>query len=402
MVKVVFLHPDLGIGGAERLVVDAALALQTKGHQVHIVTSHHDPSHCFPETSSGIIPVTVSGSWLPRSVFGRFLALFAYIRMIWASFYAVFFSQLDADVYFCDQVSMCIPVLGLFGRKPILFYCHFPDLLLSSHRTWLQKAYRAPLDWLEEKTTGLATKTVVNSHFTAGVYQETFKSIRRRPEVLYPSLNFESFDRVSPMTLNQVIEADMDTIDFVFLSINRYERKKNLALAIHSFALLKATLEKPNVHLIMVGGYDERLVENVEYFEELRKISASVNLDDSITFLRSPSDDIKTCLLKNCHTLLYTPANEHFGIVPLEAMYCQLPVIAVNSGGPLETVEDHRTGYLCHPTPEDFSDKMRYLYENRAVAVQMGQRGRERVVQNFSFQSFSNQLDDFVSTLVAN
>ena len=34
MARVVFLHPDLGIGGAERLVVDGALALQTKGHQV--------------------------------------------------------------------------------------------------------------------------------------------------------------------------------------------------------------------------------------------------------------------------------------------------------------------------------------------------------------------------------
>jgi hypothetical protein len=70
MVKVVFLHPDLGIGGAERLVVDAALALQSKGHQVHIVTSYHDPGHCFPETKDGTIAVTVSGNWLPRSICG--------------------------------------------------------------------------------------------------------------------------------------------------------------------------------------------------------------------------------------------------------------------------------------------------------------------------------------------
>jgi hypothetical protein len=36
-------------GGAERLVVDAALGLVSKGHQVHIYTSHCDPTHCFPE-----------------------------------------------------------------------------------------------------------------------------------------------------------------------------------------------------------------------------------------------------------------------------------------------------------------------------------------------------------------
>jgi alpha-1,3/alpha-1,6-mannosyltransferase len=70
MVKVVFLHPDLGIGGAERLVVDAALALQSQGHEIHIVTSYHDPGHSFPETNDGTIAVTVSGNWLPRSIFG--------------------------------------------------------------------------------------------------------------------------------------------------------------------------------------------------------------------------------------------------------------------------------------------------------------------------------------------
>jgi hypothetical protein len=49
----VFFHPDLGIGGAERLVVDAAVALQSRGHQVTIFTSHCDPRHCFDEARDG-------------------------------------------------------------------------------------------------------------------------------------------------------------------------------------------------------------------------------------------------------------------------------------------------------------------------------------------------------------
>jgi hypothetical protein len=40
-------------GGAERLVVDATLGLQSLGHSVDIYTSHHDPSHCFDETRDG-------------------------------------------------------------------------------------------------------------------------------------------------------------------------------------------------------------------------------------------------------------------------------------------------------------------------------------------------------------
>lgn len=50
---VVFFHPDLGIGGAERLVVDAAVGLQERGHRVVIFTSHCDPKHCFEEARDG-------------------------------------------------------------------------------------------------------------------------------------------------------------------------------------------------------------------------------------------------------------------------------------------------------------------------------------------------------------
>ncbi len=50
---VVFFHPDLGIGGAERLIVDAAVGLQELGNKVTIFTSHCDPQHCFEEARDG-------------------------------------------------------------------------------------------------------------------------------------------------------------------------------------------------------------------------------------------------------------------------------------------------------------------------------------------------------------
>ena len=60
---------------------------------------------------------------------------------------------------------------------------------------------------------------------------------------------------------------------------------------------------------------------------------------DNIVFLCSFTDEEKIFLLTSATCLLYTPSNEHFGIVPIEAMFMKLPVIACNSGGPLETVE---------------------------------------------------------------
>jgi hypothetical protein len=58
----VFFHPDLGIGGAERLVVDAAVALQERGHKVTIFTSHCDPRHCFDEARDGKLPLLLTAT----------------------------------------------------------------------------------------------------------------------------------------------------------------------------------------------------------------------------------------------------------------------------------------------------------------------------------------------------
>jgi hypothetical protein len=52
--NIVFFHPDLGIGGAERLIIDAAVGLQNLGHKVTIYTSHCDPRHCFEEARDGM------------------------------------------------------------------------------------------------------------------------------------------------------------------------------------------------------------------------------------------------------------------------------------------------------------------------------------------------------------
>jgi alpha-1,3/alpha-1,6-mannosyltransferase len=54
---VTFIHPDLGLGGAERLIVDAAVGLQQKGYQVSIITGYHDPNRAFPETVNGTLQV---------------------------------------------------------------------------------------------------------------------------------------------------------------------------------------------------------------------------------------------------------------------------------------------------------------------------------------------------------
>lgn len=153
------------------------------------------------------------------------------------------------------------------------------------------------------------------------------------------------------------------------------------------------------VHLVMAGGYDSRVLENVEHHKELRALCRSLGLEAHLTFVRSFSDMQKVNLLRQCACVLYTPANEHFGIVPVEAMYCRCPVVAVNSGGPLESVAHEETGFLCPPSPESFSAAMERFVREPELKGVMGEAGRERVINCFSLQAFTEQLHRHILSL---
>lgn len=392
--KIAIIHPDLGIGGAERLIVDAAVELVSHGHDVHIFTAHHDKNRCFEETVSGTFPVTVYGSFLPRHVFYRFHALCAYLRCIFVAL-CVLFLWPSFDVILADQVSVVIPLLKLKKSMKVVFYCHFPDLLLAHHTTVLRRLYRKPIDFVEEITTGMADMILVNSKFTASTFANTFKRLHARgirPAVLYPAVNVDQFDEPHSYKLN-------------FLSINRFERKKNIELAVSAFARLH-TLEEHALQsqklneatLTIAGGYDSRLRENVEYLDELKHLAAREGVSSRISFVTSCSTAERNKLLSQCLCVIYTPKDEHFGIVPLEAMAAHKPVIACNSGGPVETV-DAETGFLCDPTPEDFSLAMAKLIQDPQMASRMGGEARKHVAESFSTKTFGQHLNQYLMSI---
>ncbi|KAJ6829769.1 alpha-1,3/1,6-mannosyltransferase ALG2-like [Iris pallida] len=388
--KIAIIHPDLGIGGAERLIVDAAVELASNGHSVHVFTAHHDKNRCFEETLSSSFPVTVYGCFLPRHIFYRFHAVCAYLRCIFVAL-CVLVMWPSFDIILADQVSVVIPLMKIKRSTKVIFYCHFPDMLLAQHTTALRRMYRKPIDMIEEATTGMADMVLVNSKFTAHTFANTFRRLHLRgvePAVLYPAVNLEQFSEPCTYKLN-------------FLSINRFERKKNLQLAISAFALLCSFESSlPNnlseATLTIAGGFDKRLKENVEYLEELKRLAETEGVSDRVAFLTSCSTAERNALLSRCISVLYTPKDEHFGIVPLEAMAAQKPVIACNSGGPVETIKHEITGFLCEPTPLEFSKSMSKLISDPCMAERMGKEARRHVTENFSTKKFGKQLNQYV------
>ena len=229
------------------------------------------------------------------------------------------------------------------------------------------KAYRFVLDNLEEITTGLAHTVVVNSKYTQKIYIDNFPLIQRwnmfqnkKPKILYPNINFDNFvqSKGFKMTLPELLNMkNLDPKTKIVTSLNRYERKKNINLALESFAqYLKLEDSNQNCLLVVAGGYDDRVIENIEHHLELVNLANKLQIIDKVVFLRSISNDQRLLLLQKTTALLYTPENEHFGIVPVEAMHMGCIVIACNSGGPLESIEHEKTGFLLKPQATLWAD----------------------------------------------
>ncbi|KAB8293997.1 hypothetical protein EYC80_009461 [Monilinia laxa] len=415
--SIVFFHPDLGIGGAERLVIDAAVGLQNRGHKIVIFTSHCDPKHCFDEARDGTLDVRVRGNWLfPSSIFSRFSILCAILRqfhlIVWAYFTSEL-SDLKPDAFFVDQLSAGLPWLRYFyPNTRIFFYCHFPDLLLAQGRThWLKRAYRTPFDSLEQWSMSFAESIAVNSGFTKGVVEQVFPDLAKEKDlqIVHPCVD------VNPKkteTKDDVVSVWQDRN--ILLSINRFEKKKDIGLAIKAYAGL-GKHGRQGVRLVLAGGYDNRVMENVVYHKELvnlasglglktattKTIVAALNVPDDVDvlFLLSVPNTLKDMLLNSARLLIYTPSNEHFGIVPLEAMLAGVPVLAANTGGPLETVVEGKTGWLCPPDDVErwtaVMDKVLNKMTDEQV-TKMGKAGVERVKNEFSDVKMAERIDGLI------
>lgn len=273
-------------------------------------------------------------------------------------------SSQQYDVVFVDQLSVSIPLFLLTNAR-VLFYCHHPDLLLVQPGSLLKRLYRIPFDFIEQVTTGLSDMIVVNSQYTGSVFAKTFKWLSGhgvQPGVLYPSINFDRYqdNKRYDTALTQWKQAGAtDPFHFagcepsadcaalvalphdccLFVSINRYERKKAVSTAIlalkHSDVPLECkkgvSVEQgkyTHAKLLVAGGWDERVSENVEYHNELGTciyvcvyvcvlvlsfpLYPSLSLQSpSLPLSPSPSLSTRTCLVQSSSS---APSLRHSGL----------------------------------------------------------------------------------------
>ena len=395
--RIGFLHPVLGIGGAERLVIDAAVELRARGHDVSILTAEWSPARAFPETRDGRVDVRVRGGFLPPAIAGRLQAPCAIARLWWLAAAAAA-DPVPYDVLISDIAPYALPwlraLLAVQGRAgpsrrttKLVYYCHYPDQLLVPPRSGWYRAYRWPLDAVEGPAMRAADRVLVNSAFTARAVAGLGVT---DTEVIYPGVSVETYAAVPDLA------GDED----IWLVVSRFDPRKNQRLAVDAFARLRQVAPDlfARTSLVLAGGLDESRREDRETAQAIRRAIAEQALDDKVALFVSPGDGQRMELLRRCLAVVHPTPDEHFGIVPIEAMAAGRPLVAVANAGPLETVVDGETGYLCAPKADAFADAMARVGRDAGLRARLGRAGRARAAR-FSRHAFGDALDGVLRRL---
>ena len=170
-----------------------------------------------------------------------------------------------------------------------------------------------------------------------------------------------------------------------FFYPSRITPEKRFELAIEAFK--KSGLSRRGFRLVIAGSLIKGNRGHFEYYERIREMIKGIG-EVRLDVPRSELLD----LYSRCYAVLFTPINEDFGIVPLEAMASGKPVIAVDEGGPRETVVHEKTGYLCKNVDE-IAVCMALLANDPSLKERMGKEGRERVRRHFSWGAFFSAFD---------
>ena len=166
------------------------------------------------------------------------------------------------------------------------------------------------------------------------------------------------------------------------LFVGRLVIEKGVQTLVQALAGIRDLYPKANLVIAGIGPYREQLEELV----------LNLGLNDRVRFTGFVSEATRNELLAQCQVAAFPSLYEPFGIVALEAMAAEVPVIVARTGGLAETVTDGLTG-LCF-TPGDVLDLQRCLitiFNNQDFAKNLGKQARIKICQDYSWDAVARQ-----------
>lgn len=164
------------------------------------------------------------------------------------------------------------------------------------------------------------------------------------------------------------------------VSVGRFVPRKGFDVVV------RALPHMPDTELVVVGGPEASQLNSDPEACRLMELARQLGVADRVRLYGSVARDEMPAILRSADVVACTPWYEPFGIVPLEATACGVPVVASAVGGMLDTVVHDVTGRLVKPKrPDEVAKAVNHLMRDDFLRQSMGAAGRDRARARYSW-----------------
>ncbi|MCX4473285.1 glycosyltransferase [Micromonospora sp. NBC_01655] len=180
------------------------------------------------------------------------------------------------------------------------------------------------------------------------------------------------------------------------LTVGRLVERKGFQDVIRAMPLV------PDAECVVVGGPPEGLLETDPHARRLRALAQSCGVDDRVTLVGAVPREEMGRWYRSADVLVAAPWYEPFGLTPLEAMACGVPVVGTAVGGLTDTVLDGVTGDLVPARdPRALGAAIRRLLDDRIRRFSYAGAARDRARRSYSWAATAERLADVYGQVAA-
>ncbi|MGE0617113.1 MAG: glycosyltransferase family 4 protein, partial [Bacteriovoracia bacterium] len=211
---------------------------------------------------------------------------------------------------------------------------------------------------------------------------QTHRLRERQVKVIHLGIDLDAFDPEKIDASAQRAEWGADDGTVVIGLVGRIDPAKGQETFIKAAAGL---LKNPGKHkgkfkFVIVG--EETLGSELEYTQELQKIVEQFRIQDHVVFA-GYKENIPEVM--SAFDIFVMPSRqEAFGLVAIEAMAMECPIVISRGGSASEIVGDEDYGLLIRPDDAfDLQRQIRYLLDHPRERTQMGKQGRQHIRKSY-------------------
>ncbi|MBI5376821.1 MAG: glycosyltransferase family 4 protein [Candidatus Schekmanbacteria bacterium] len=370
-------------GGTQSLVKLLSTELSGRGHDVKILTVNHDKiSEKKDQITKTVIKervtlLSISAYEICRIKFlGRHL-----LKHLNARFYfrtKKIKKEIDEScaLIFFDVNEMSFPLCLLREKKLKLFYCC----------TMIEREKYFTQNYLPRKLLKICADYYLVSN------SETENALNRldldSPKTMLLPYGIET-GRFMPL---HDIHSDKEGLNVIGY-IGGIEERKGLHVLLKACRILKTKFT------LLIAGPPR---EEKYYKDALREISL---INDTglgkVEYLGRISDDELTKFYNRLDIFVCPSLIEEFGIVILEAMACEVPVVASAVGGITTIISDGVDGVLSLPgDADDMAGRIEKLLNDKTLVKNMGIRAREKILKNYSITRTADGIEELINSKI--